>query len=76
MKRYPDGTLPELLTHYDGKWAGRAGAIVTALYFAYYAYTAFVRIVLYAPVWLLPQTPDLAIVILLAVPTWLITRMC
>ncbi|MDQ0114592.1 GerAB/ArcD/ProY family transporter [Paenibacillus harenae] len=74
MKRYPEGTLPDLLTHYGGKWAGRAGAIVTALYFAYYAYVAFVRIILYVKVWLLPQTPDIAIVILLTVPTWLIAR--
>ena len=74
MKRYPEGTLPDLLTHYGGKWAGRAGAIVTALYFAYYVYVAFVRIILYVKVWLLPQTPDIVIVILLAVPTWLIAR--
>ena len=74
MKRYPEGTLPDLLTHYGGKWAGRAGAIVTALYFAYYVYVAFVRVILYLKVWLLPQTPDIAIVILLVIPTWLIAR--
>jgi spore germination protein (amino acid permease) len=58
-----------------GAFGGGGGeAIVTALYFAYYVYVAFVRIVLYIKVWLLPQTPDIAIVILLVIPTWLIAR--
>lgn len=74
MKRYPDGTLLDLLTHYGGKWAGRAGAVVTALYFTYFAYSSFARLILYFKVWLLPQTPDIAIVVLLVIPTWLLVR--
>jgi len=74
MKRYPEGTLFDLLTDYCGKWAGRAGAIVTALYFAFFVYATFVRIILYIKVWLLPQTPSIVIMILLTIPTWLIVR--
>ncbi|KZE75910.1 spore gernimation protein [Paenibacillus elgii] len=74
MKRYPDGTLLDLLTNYGGKWAGIAGAIVVALYFAYFSYVVFSRTVIFVKAWLLPQTPELMLVITLIIPFWFIGR--
>lgn len=74
MKRYPDGTLLDLLTNYWGKWAGMAGAIVVALYFAFFSYVVFSRTVIYVKAWLLPQTSELLLVVLLIIPFWLIAR--
>jgi len=73
MKHYPNGTLLDLLEHYGGKWSGKAGAVLVALYFAYFTYVVFTRTVLYIKI-LLPQTPDLVIALLLIIPFWFIAR--
>ncbi|TXK81467.1 endospore germination permease [Paenibacillus sp. N3.4] len=74
MKRYPDGTILDLLTRYLGKWAGKAGAILFALYFFFYGYTGLVYTVLITKQWLLPQTSALLLLILLLIPTYVIVR--
>ncbi|MEW9700010.1 endospore germination permease [Paenibacillus sp. SI8] len=74
MKKYPDGTLLDLLTHYLGEWAGKAGAILYALYFLLYGYLGLVRTVLYTKAWLLPQTPGYITMLLLLIPTYTIAR--
>jgi spore germination protein (amino acid permease) len=74
MKKHPQGTLLDLLTRYWGKWAGKACAIVFALYFLYYGYTGIVYTVLITKAWLLPQTPPYEIMALLLVPTYIIAR--
>ncbi|XOK59815.1 GerAB/ArcD/ProY family transporter [Paenibacillus elgii] len=74
MKRHPEGTLFDLLKRYVGKWAGQAAAVVTALYFAFFSYTIMVRAVLFVKSWILPKTPDIVMLILLAVPSYLVAR--
>ncbi|MCP3772965.1 spore germination protein [Paenibacillus sp. MZ04-78.2] len=74
MKRCPDGTLLDLLTNYWGKWAGGAGAIFVAFYFACFTYACFSRTVIYVKAWLLPQTPEFMLVALLMIPFWFIAR--
>lgn len=74
MKKHPDGTLPDLLTRYGGKWAGKVGAVLLAFYIIYYGYTGLVRTVLYIKVWLLPQTPVYITLLLLLLPTYVIAR--
>lgn len=73
MKHYPNGTLLDLLEHYGGKWLGKAGALVVALYFAFFTYVVFSRTILYIKK-LLPQTPDFVLALLLIIPFWLIAR--
>lgn len=68
MKRYPDGTLLDLLEHYFGKWAGRIGAGAVALYFLYFTYAIIVYQILYVKLWILSKTPDLALLILFMLP--------
>jgi spore germination protein (amino acid permease) len=74
MKRYPDGTLLDLLTVYMGKWAGKAGAVLFALYLFYYGYTGLVYTVLMTKQYLLQQTPAYIIMLLLLIPTYVIVR--
>lgn len=74
MKRCPDGTVLELLTNYIGKWAGIAGAIVLALYFLFICYSCLIYSVIITKSWLIPQTPDHIIMLLLLLPTGAIAR--
>ncbi|GAA3407459.1 endospore germination permease [Paenibacillus hodogayensis] len=74
MKYHPDGTLLDLLSHYMGKWAGKAAAVVFAVNMFYYGYTGIVRTVLYIKLWLLPQTPLYITTLLLLIPTYAVAR--
>lgn len=74
MKRYPDSTLLDLLSMYLGKWAGKAGAVLFALYLFYYGYTGLVYTILITKQYLLQQTPAYIIMLLLLVPTYVIVR--
>jgi spore germination protein (amino acid permease) len=74
MKKHPEGTVLDLITKYMGKWAGRIGAILVALYFFYFGYTGIIYSILIIKEWLLPQTPSYVIMILLLIPTY--TIMC
>ncbi|MCM3270684.1 GerAB/ArcD/ProY family transporter [Paenibacillus elgii] len=74
MKRHPDGTLFDLLKRYAGKWAGRAAAILTAMYFAFFSYSIILRAVLFVRSWILPKTPNFVMLVLLAIPSYLLAR--
>ncbi|MFD0681354.1 MULTISPECIES: GerAB/ArcD/ProY family transporter [unclassified Paenibacillus] len=74
MKKHPDGTLFDLLSTYIGKWAGKAAALIFAAWFLAYGYVGGVRTILYIKSWLLPQTPNYMIMLLLLIPTYLIAR--
>lgn len=72
MNKYPDDTLPDLLSRYLGKWMGKAIALFVALYFLYYAYVGIISTILYTKQWLLPGTPGKIIMILFLIPTYVI----
>ncbi|WP_028551375.1 GerAB/ArcD/ProY family transporter [Paenibacillus sp. UNC451MF] len=74
MKRYPGGTLPDLLVHYFGKTIGRVGAALMALFYAFSSMTCIIATGLMIQEWLLPQTPLYILMILFSIPTYLITR--
>ncbi|MFD0693766.1 endospore germination permease [Paenibacillus sp. GCM10027628] len=74
MKKFPDGTVLDLLTVYLGKWAGKVGAVLFALYFFYYGYIGLVYTVLIIKQYLLQQTSPAVIMILLLIPTYVIVR--
>ncbi|WP_135551164.1 GerAB/ArcD/ProY family transporter [Paenibacillus cymbidii] len=74
MKRRPEGTLPDLLAAYAGAWAGKASALVIALYFLYFSYACLVTTVLTLQVWLLSSTHAYVIMFLLLVPSYMIVR--
>ncbi|MCR8630009.1 GerAB/ArcD/ProY family transporter [Paenibacillus radicis (ex Xue et al. 2023)] len=74
MKRYPDDTLLDLLTSLSGKWIGRMAAILLTLYFLFFGYEGIVRAILVIKIWVLPQTPNYLIMIILLIPAYLIAR--
>jgi spore germination protein (amino acid permease) len=74
MKKYPNGTILDLLTHYFGKWIGRVGTIVFALYFALLANVVFIREALFIQAWILPRTEVYILILLLSIPSYLIVR--
>ncbi|WP_338452896.1 endospore germination permease [Niallia oryzisoli] len=74
MKKYPNGTILDLLTHYFGKWIGRAGTIIFALYFAVLSNVVFIREALFIQAWILPRTEIYILILLLSIPSYLIVR--
>jgi spore germination protein (amino acid permease) len=74
MKKHPNGTLLDLLTHYFGKWVGKAGTILFALYFALLAHVIFIREALFIQAWILPHTEVYVTILLLSIPSYLIAR--
>ncbi|MEH7252781.1 endospore germination permease [Neobacillus niacini] len=74
MKKYPNGTILDLLTHYFGKWIGKIAALVYGLYFAFLASIIFIRECLFIQFWILPQTDMFILMLLLSIPTYLIVR--
>lgn len=74
MKKFPDGTLLDLLKRYGGKWAGRLGAVLLALYTCYSASVLLIYSIMITKEWLLPKTPAFIIEILFFIPTYMIAR--
>ena len=74
MKKYPNGTILDLITHYFGKWIGKIAALVFGLYFAFLASIIFIRECLFIQFWILPQTGMFILMLLLSIPTYLIVR--
>ena len=74
MKKYPTGTILDLLTHYFGKWIGKLGTILFAMYFAILAQVIFIREALFIQAWILPRTEVYVLILLLTIPSYLIVR--
>lgn len=74
MKKYPNGTLLDLLSHYFGKWIGKAAAIFFALYFGFLAQFIFIREALFIQAWILPHTKVFILMLLLSIPSYFIVR--
>jgi spore germination protein (amino acid permease) len=74
MKRFPDHTLFDLLGRLFGKWASKIAAIPWILFFSYSAFIIQVKTMLYIRTWLLPRTPEYLIMLLFAIPSFLVAR--
>ncbi|MEH6945610.1 endospore germination permease [Bacillus sp. JJ634] len=74
MKKYPNGTILDLLTHYFGKWVRRVATIIFALYFALLAHVIFIREALFIQAWILPRTEVYILILLLSIPSYQIAR--
>nr|WP_066399275.1 endospore germination permease [Cytobacillus eiseniae] len=74
MKKYPNGTILDLLSHYFGKWIGKASHVIFALYFALLANVIFIREALFIQAWILPRTEIYIFILLLSIPSYLIVR--
>lgn len=74
FKRYPDDTLPDLLRRLFGKWLGTIVLLPVTAYFAFFGWTSLLRGVLYVKAWFLPKTPDFIVMLLLALPLFMVVR--
>lgn len=74
MKKYPNGTIIDLVSHYFGKWAGKISALIFALYFGLLTIITYIREVLFIQMWILPYSKLFVLVLLIAVPSYFILR--
>lgn len=74
MRRYPDGTLMDLLSKYAGRWAGVAIAVLFVLYFLFYAYISLVYSTRVIKARVLQETPAFMTFALLLIPTYVVAR--
>lgn len=74
MKRFPDGTILDMLTHRVGKWAGRLAAVVIAAYFLFYGYVGIVYSTRVIKARILQETPAYITLFLLLIPTYVVAR--
>ncbi|MET3195670.1 spore germination protein (amino acid permease) [Bacillus sp. OAE603] len=73
-QKYPNDTLYEILIRFFGKVVGKIAIVIYIIYFACYSCIIFVNGMLYLKGWLLPKTPDYIIILLFAIPTFLVAR--
>ncbi|MFE8698352.1 endospore germination permease [Cytobacillus sp. FJAT-53684] len=74
MKRYPEGTILELFTHFFGKWIGKVVTILFALYFAAITFLTFIRSLLFLQSLVFPEIQVYSLIILLSIPSYVIAR--
>lgn len=72
MKKYPNGTILDLISHYFGKWIGKLVTIIFALYFLLATTGIFVRETLFIQSWILPFSKLYVLVIILAIPSYMV----
>ncbi|MFD0617653.1 GerAB/ArcD/ProY family transporter [Paenibacillus sp. GCM10027629] len=74
LKVHPGATLFDLFKLYLGKWFGKAASILLIIYFIGSSITILISIVSILKIWLLPNTPNLMLMLLLSIPTYMIVR--
>lgn len=74
MKKYPSGTIIELISHYFGKWIGRLATLTFVVYSAIYAYLILDRMVLLIQSWIMQQSQPYTLMLLFVVPAYLIVK--
>ncbi|NEW05736.1 GerAB/ArcD/ProY family transporter [Paenibacillus sp. SYP-B3998] len=72
LQKYPDYTLPDLLNHLFGKWFGKLLLAPFIAYFAFFGWLIMVNSMLYIKAWFLVKTPGYILLILVAVPSYLV----
>lgn len=72
MKKYPNGTIIDLVSHYFGKWTGKLIAFIFALYFGLLTLVIYIREALFIQMWILPYSKLVVLMILIAVPCYMI----
>ncbi|WNQ12555.1 endospore germination permease [Paenibacillus aurantius] len=74
LRKYPDFTLPDLFKYLFGKWLGKLFLLPLIAYFASYGWVIIANSMLFIKAWFLPKTPEYWIVLLFAIPGYLIVR--
>ncbi|REE81269.1 spore germination protein (amino acid permease) [Paenibacillus taihuensis] len=74
MKKYPDGSIIDLIEHYFGKWIGKLAMALFAVYFLLYAYLIFDRMVLLTQSWIMQQTQSWVLMLLFVIPAYMLIK--
>ncbi|WP_010676820.1 GerAB/ArcD/ProY family transporter [Bacillus timonensis] len=74
MKKHPNGTILDVLTYYFGKWVGKVGGVILAVYFGLLGLYSFITEAMFIQAWVLPRASITLLVILLAIPSYLLVR--
>ncbi|AZN41494.1 GerAB/ArcD/ProY family transporter [Paenibacillus albus] len=74
MKKYPNGTIIELIEHYFGKWIGKLAMVVYFVYFLMYAYLIFNRMVLLTQSWIMQQSQTWVLMLLFVIPAYMLIK--
>ncbi|MGN7469471.1 GerAB/ArcD/ProY family transporter [Brevibacillus sp. SAFN-007a] len=74
MKRYPGQTIVDLLPLFLGKWLGKAVVVIIAAYCGFASLTVIASTAAIINTWILSQTPAYMVVILLALPTYIVLQ--
>ncbi|PWW06576.1 spore germination protein (amino acid permease) [Paenibacillus cellulosilyticus] len=74
MKGSPDGTILDLIKKKLGRWLAIPFALVFAAYLGGMAYIGLLRTLLIIRVWLLQNTSPFIVLVLLFIPTYIVTR--
>ncbi|MBP3964149.1 GerAB/ArcD/ProY family transporter [Paenibacillus lignilyticus] len=74
MKKYPNGTIIELITHYFGRFVGYVMTLIFGVYMCLFAYLILDRMVLLIRSWIMQQSQDYVLMILFVVPAYMIVK--
>ncbi|MBG9567999.1 endospore germination permease [Brevibacillus agri] len=74
MKRYPGKTIVDLLPLFLGKWLGKVCVAGIAVYCGFASFTVLANTAAIINTWILSQTPIYMVVILLAVPAYMVLQ--
>lgn len=74
MRKHPNGTIVDLLSHYFGKWVGKVGMVMFIGYFLLFIYLIYNRMALLVQNWIMQQTNISVLMLLFLLPAYMITR--
>ncbi|MCY9659574.1 GerAB/ArcD/ProY family transporter [Paenibacillus chondroitinus] len=74
MKKYPGGTVIDLVRHYFGKWSGTLLTLVFAVYMILFAYLIFDRMALLIKTWIMQQSYTYVLMLLFVVPAFMVVK--
>lgn len=74
LRKYPDFALPDLFAHLFGKWIGKLLLLPLIAYYAFFAWIIMINTMLFIKAWFLPKTPGFLILLLLAIPGYLVVQ--
>lgn len=74
MKKHPNGTIIDLISHYFGKWAGKVSLVVFSAYFLLFIYLVYHRMALLLQNWIMQQTSIAVTMLLFLIPIYMVTK--
>lgn len=74
MKKYPSGTVIQLVRHYFGKWSGLFVTMIFAVYMLMFAYLIFNRMALLIKTWIMQQSYTYVLMLLFVVPAFMVVK--